>query len=60
MRPTGNIKGLIKNLHDTTSAEMDERVLKDVLKALEESKGTKSAVSEPNIWRIIMNSKITK
>ena len=60
MRPTGNIKGLIKSLHDTTSKEMDERVLKDVLKALGESKKTKSAASEPNTWREIMRSRITK
>lgn len=60
MKLAGNIKGLIKSLHDTTSEELDERVLKDVLKALEESKGTKSAASEPNIWREIMKSRITK
>jgi len=60
MRPAGNIKGLIKSLHDTTSAEMDERVLKDILKALGESQRTKSAASEPNIWRIIMRSRISK
>ncbi|MHC4739731.1 MAG: carboxypeptidase regulatory-like domain-containing protein [Planctomycetota bacterium] len=51
---------MIKSLHDTTSAEMDERVLKDVLKALGESKKTKSAASRPNIWRIIMKSRIAK
>ncbi|MCP4613549.1 MAG: hypothetical protein GY845_33075 [Planctomycetes bacterium] len=59
MRPAEDIKRLIKNLTDKTSAQMDERVLKDVLSALEESEKT-SALTQPNIWRIIMKSKITK
>ena len=59
MRPAEDIKRLIKNLTDRTSAQMDERVLKDVLSALEESEKT-SALTEPNIWRIIMRSRITK
>ncbi len=60
MRPAENIKKLIKNLHDTTSAQMDEQVLTDVLRALEESKKNKSAASKPNIRRTIMKSPITK
>jgi hypothetical protein len=59
MRTVEDIKRLIKNLHDKTCAQMDERVLKDVLFALEESEKT-SALTEPNIWRIIMKSPITK
>ena len=59
MRPAENIKRLIKNLHDTTSAQMDERVLGDVLRALEESEKT-SAATKPNIRRTIMKSRITK
>jgi hypothetical protein len=60
MRPAENIERLIKNLTDRTSAEMDERVLGDVLRALEESKKNKSAASKPNIRRTIMKSPITK
>ena len=60
MRPTENIEDLIKSLHDTTSADMDERVLKNSFKALEKSKRIKSAETKPNIWRKIMNSKLTK
>ena len=60
MRPAENVKRLIKNLHDTTSAQMDEQVLTDVLRALEESKKNKSATSKPNIRRTIMRSPITK
>jgi hypothetical protein len=59
MRPAENIKRLIKNLHDTTSAQMDERVLGDVLRALDESEKT-SAATKPNIRRTIMKSPITK
>jgi len=60
MRPAENIEKLIKNLHDTTSAEMDQNVLKDTLHALEESKKTNLASIEPSIGRQIMKSPITK
>ena len=59
MRPAENVKRLIKNLQDTTSAEMDERVLGDVLRALAESKQP-SALTWPNTRRTIMKSPITK
>ena len=59
MKPAENIKRLIKNLHDTTSAQMDERVLGDVLRALAESEQP-SALTWPNIRRTIMKSPITK
>ncbi len=59
MRPAENIEILIKNLTDRTSAQMDERVLGDVLRALEESKQP-SALTWPNIRRTIMKSRITK
>jgi outer membrane lipoprotein-sorting protein len=59
MRPAENIKRLIKNLQDTTSAEMDQQVLRDVLLALEESEKT-SALTSPNIRRQIMKSPIIK
>jgi len=59
MRPAENVKRLIKNLQNTTSAKMDERVLGDVLRALEESKQP-SALTKPNIRRTIMKNPITK
>ncbi len=46
MRPAENIERLIKNLTDRTSAQMDERVLGDVLRALDESKKNRSAASK--------------
>ena len=59
MRPAENVKKLIKNLQDKTSPKMDERVLGDVLRALEESKQP-SALTWPKIRRTIMRSPITK
>jgi hypothetical protein len=60
MRPAEDIKKLIEKMNDTTGAEMDKRVLSDILEALAESKETQSADTRPNIWRIIMTSRITK
>ena len=60
MRPAENIENLIKNAEMDTNANTDEAVLGDVLKAFEKSKIKKSLPMEPNIWRIIMKSRITK
>jgi len=65
MKPAKNIEKHIKNFYveslpTTTSAELDERVLGNVMGALEESKKKNSTAIQPNIWRIIMKSRITK
>jgi hypothetical protein len=60
MRPAEEIQKLIKQLNDSTSQQMDERVLKDSLNALDESKKTKPALTKPIFWRTIMKSNITK
>jgi len=60
MRPAEDIKRLIKKLTDKTSAQMDKRVLKDVLCAMEESRKNKSALFRPNIRRTIMKNPITR
>jgi len=59
MRPAEHIKRLVKKLNDTTSAEMDQRVLTDVLHTLAESEKP-TALTRPKIWRNIMQSRITK
>jgi hypothetical protein len=59
MKSPDNIERLINDLHDTTSADMDQRVLTDVLQALEESKRTPAA-TQPNVTGTIMKSPITK
>lgn len=60
MRPADKIKKLIGQLHDRTSAELDERTLKDVFSAMEKPTKTQPALKKPNIWRIIMKNKTTK
>jgi outer membrane lipoprotein-sorting protein len=60
MRPTENIEKRIQNVPIQTSAEKDKEVFDDVLDALEKSKKTQPAVAKPNLWRIIMQNKITK
>jgi len=60
MRPTDNINELIKKLKLKASADLDKRVHDDISRALAESEKTKSAVTQPNIWRIIMKNPLTK
>jgi hypothetical protein len=58
MRPSENIEKLIKKLRYKTSAETHDRVLGNVLLALD--KKQKIGANTPDIWRIIMKSPITK
>ncbi|HIJ69809.1 MAG TPA: hypothetical protein HPP87_00425 [Planctomycetes bacterium] len=54
------IERLIKKINVTPRDQMYDKTLNDALGAQEKSKNTQSAQLQPNIWRIIMNSKITK
>jgi outer membrane lipoprotein-sorting protein len=60
MRPADNINELIKKLQLRASADLDKRVHDNISAALTESEKTKSVQPEPNIWRIIMKSRIIK
>lgn len=65
MKPAKNIEKHIKNIYveslpATTSADLDARVLGNVMVALEESKKKKSSTNQPNIWTTIMKSRITR
>ena len=60
MRPAENIEKLIKNTKIDTNAKVNEVVLDDTIKAFEKAKSRKSASRQPNIWRIITKSPITK
>jgi hypothetical protein len=63
MKPIDNIKKLIRDSHVldiNTSAEMDRRILRDTLKVQQELKRTKLAGTQPDIWRTIMKSPMTK
>lgn len=58
MRPAEKIEKFMKNVPLETSARRDKEILDDALRALKESKeGDKR---QPNIWRIIMKSRMTK
>lgn len=60
MKSTENIKQSIKRLHITAGPELHDRVLGGLLKTMEESVKKPSAVTEPNVWRMIMKSRITR
>ncbi|MCK5269657.1 MAG: hypothetical protein KAJ46_02685 [Sedimentisphaerales bacterium] len=55
-----DIYKLIKKLQVEPGADMDVKVHSRITKTLEEWEKTKPAFVEPNIWRKIMKSKITK
>ncbi|UCD51563.1 MAG: hypothetical protein JSW27_02810, partial [Phycisphaerales bacterium] len=59
MRPADDIKKMIQDWNDTTSAQMDERILADVGRALEQPQ-RQAARAEPNLRRIIMKSPMIK
>ena len=60
MRPAENIENLVKKLRYKAGADTHEKVLGNVLQALEKREQQASGVTKPEIWRTIMNSKITK
>ncbi len=60
MRPAEDIDKLIKKLRYKASAETHDRVLGNVLQALDKSEKETSGVTTPNIWRTIMKNPIAK
>ena len=60
MKPEENIGKLIKKLHITPRAEMHRKTLRDLFEAQDNFKKAKSVVNQPNIFRTIMKTKITK
>jgi formylglycine-generating enzyme required for sulfatase activity len=60
MKTTENIERLIKKVRYKATAKAYDRVLGNFLQAFEDYKKQKRALTQPNIWRIIMKSKITK
>ena len=59
MRPSEKIESTVKKLNFSAGAELQKRILDDAMKAHEQT-GTQPAFEKPNIWRIIMKSRITK
>ena len=65
MRLAKNLENHIRkvyaeNLPVTTSADLDKKVFNNAMKTLEKVKAEKEAVQQPNIWRTIMKSPVTK
>ena len=60
MKAADNIEKLIKKLRYKASAEMHDRILTNVMQALEKKEKHKPAAVKPSIRRTIMKSPITK
>jgi len=60
MKPADKIKELINKSDVRTTSETDNRILSGALEHLEKLKQKKSAFNQPNIWRTIMKTGITK
>jgi hypothetical protein len=60
MSSAEKIKKLFAKSGLTVNSKVDDRIISNALTALEKSEKTKSVSAEPNIWRIIMRSRITK
>jgi hypothetical protein len=58
MKPTENIKRLIKNIKIKTNPAVNEAVLNDLLNKLDKNKHLTEM--KPSVWRIIMKSSMTK
>jgi outer membrane lipoprotein-sorting protein len=59
MSPSEKIEKLIKKLHYETSAETHDRVLGNVMQALDE-KQKAGIIIKPDLWRMIMKTKVAK
>ncbi len=60
MRPADNIEESIKKLRYKTDAETHDRVLGNVLQALDKREKQKPGAIKPDIWRTIMKNTFTK
>lgn len=54
------IKRLFAKSDITVNSKIDDKIIDDALTAFDKSKKTQSVSPGPNIWRIIMKSRITK
>ncbi len=60
MRPTSEIRALLKHAGIRTSASRDQSVLADALRAGGLNRDNRSTRPEPSLWRTIMKSRTTK
>ena len=60
MNTQENIEKLITELVLPGTKAADERIVNDALSAYEKSETDKAVLTQPNIWRILITSRITK
>ena len=60
MRPTKNIEKIIKNAAIHSDEEVNQAVLRDLLRELPEAGEQKPALAVPNIRRAIMKTPVTE
>jgi len=60
MNRTDDIERAIKELHLTTSPQMDKHILDDAFAALQKSTQRGSIAIEPSIWRMVLSSRTIK
>ncbi|MHC4069164.1 MAG: tetratricopeptide repeat protein [Planctomycetota bacterium] len=60
MNSAEKIKRLFAKSDVTVSSKVDDKIINDALSAFDKSEETKPVSAGPNIWRIIMKSRITK
>ena len=60
MKPAEKIERLIKKSRYKASPEVYDKAFGSFLQAVDAYEKQKSAIAQPNIWRIIMKSKMTK
>ncbi len=60
MKPAEKIERLIKKSRYKASSDAYDKALGSFLQAVDAYEKQKSAITKPNIWRIIMKSRITK
>ena len=60
MSSAEKIKRLFAKSDVTVNSKVDDKIINDALTAFDKSEKTKPVSAEPNIWRIIMRSRITK
>jgi len=60
MNSANQIERTIERLHIKTRAETDKRILDDAFAALEKSTQKRPLVIKPSLWRIVVESRITK
>jgi len=60
MKPEEKIKKLFVESSVTVSSQVDDKIIDDAFQTFEKSETKKAAEPPPNMWRIIMKSKITK